>query len=111
MIIQRKFLSNLHKNLFCGCSLESPWRGDSNEQPQHRFLSRYKQYYHLIIIKYHQIRTLFLLLTGESTGRLPLGDISRICLAKGNSPDRHVLVVYFAFNSYKTGKVYSNLLY
>ena len=34
-------LSNLHKNLCCGCSLESPWRdellrGDSNEHPQHR---------------------------------------------------------------------------
>ena len=31
-------LSNLHKNLCCGCSLESPWQGDSNEHPQHRFL-------------------------------------------------------------------------
>ena len=31
-------LSNLHKNLCCGCSLESPRRGDSNEHPQHRFL-------------------------------------------------------------------------
>ena len=28
------FLSNLHKNLSCGCSLESPRRGDSNEHPQ-----------------------------------------------------------------------------
>ena len=25
------------KNLCCGCSLESPQRGDSNEHPQHRF--------------------------------------------------------------------------
>ena len=32
------FLSNLHKNLCFGCSLESPRRGDSNEYPQHRFL-------------------------------------------------------------------------
>ena len=39
MIIQRCFLSNLHKNLCCGCSLESPRRGDSNEHPQHRFLA------------------------------------------------------------------------
>ena len=31
-------LSDLHKNLCCGCSLESPRRGDSNEHPQHRFL-------------------------------------------------------------------------
>ena len=30
-------LSNLHKNLCCGCSLESPRRGDSNEHTQHRF--------------------------------------------------------------------------
>ena len=27
-----------HKNLCCGCSLELPPRGDSNEHPQHRFL-------------------------------------------------------------------------
>ena len=27
-------LSNLHKNLRCGCSLESPQQGDSNEHPQ-----------------------------------------------------------------------------
>ena len=32
------FLSNLHKNLGCGCLLESPGRSDSNEHPQHRFL-------------------------------------------------------------------------
>ena len=25
-------------DLCCGCSLESPRRGDSNEHPQHRFL-------------------------------------------------------------------------
>ena len=43
-------------------NIESPWRGDSNEHPQHRFLGRNKQNYHLIIIKYHQICTLFLLL-------------------------------------------------
>ena len=29
-------MSNLHKNLCCGCSIESPRRGDSNEHPQHR---------------------------------------------------------------------------
>ena len=27
----------LHKKLCCGCSLELPRRGDSNEHPQHRF--------------------------------------------------------------------------
>ena len=26
------------RNLCCGCSLESPRRGDSNGQPQHKFL-------------------------------------------------------------------------
>ena len=45
----------LHKNLCCGCSLESLQRGDSNEHPQHRF----EKYYLSIIIKYHQIRTLY----------------------------------------------------
>ena len=47
--------ANLPKNLCCGCSLESPRRGDSNEHPQHRFLGRNKQNYHSItsnIIKY-----------------------------------------------------------
>ena len=54
MIIQRQFLSNLHKNLCCGCSLELPRQGDSNKNPQHRFLWRNKQNYHLSsnIIKY-----------------------------------------------------------
>ena len=28
----------LHKNICCGYSLESPWRGDSNQYPQHTFL-------------------------------------------------------------------------
>ena len=32
----------LHKNLCCGCSLESPRRGDSNEHLQHRFLTFYE---------------------------------------------------------------------
>ena len=45
-------LSNLHKNLCCGCSLELPRQGDSNEHPQHGFLLRNKQNYHLIIIIY-----------------------------------------------------------
>ena len=27
----------IHKNLCCGCSLESPRQGDSNEHSQHRF--------------------------------------------------------------------------
>ena len=31
MLIERYFLSILHKNICCRCSLESPWRGDSNE--------------------------------------------------------------------------------
>ena len=38
MITEGYFLSVLHKNiLYCGYSLESPWRGDSNEQHQHTF--------------------------------------------------------------------------
>ena len=61
MIIERQFLSNLYKNLCCGCSLELPHRGDSIEHPQHRFLQRNKQNYPLIIIKYSQLRTLSLL--------------------------------------------------
>ena len=32
------FLSILHENLCCGCSLETPCRGDSNEHQKHRFL-------------------------------------------------------------------------
>ena len=27
----------LHENICCGYSLESPWRGNSNEYPQHMF--------------------------------------------------------------------------
>ena len=30
----------LHKNICCGCVLESPRRGDSNTHPQHMFLWR-----------------------------------------------------------------------
>ena len=30
-------LSGLHRDLCCGCSLESPRRGDSNERPQRGF--------------------------------------------------------------------------
>ena len=40
------------KNICCGYSLESPWRGNSNEYPQHLFLWRNKQSYPLIITKY-----------------------------------------------------------
>ena len=29
MIIEGKFCLFFHKNLCCGCSLESPWQGDS----------------------------------------------------------------------------------
>ena len=58
----RSFLSNLHKNLCCGCSLESPWWGDSNEHQQHRFLWRNKKNYPLIVINYHQICNISLLL-------------------------------------------------
>ena len=39
MIFKGKFCLFLHKNLCCGCSLESPRQGDSNEHPQHRFLA------------------------------------------------------------------------
>ena len=51
-IPQHRFLWRNHKNLCCGCSLESLREGDSNEIPQHRFIWRNKQNYHLIIIKY-----------------------------------------------------------
>ena len=37
MIDKTSFSSFLHKNVYCGCSLESLWRGYSNEHPQHRF--------------------------------------------------------------------------
>ena len=37
----RIILSVLHKNICCGYSLESPWRGDSNEYPQHVFMTKY----------------------------------------------------------------------
>ena len=40
MIIKRWFCWFPHKNLCCGCSLESPGRGDYNEHPQDRFLWR-----------------------------------------------------------------------
>ena len=38
MIIKGCFAYFFIKKLYCGCSLESPRRGDSNEHPQHRFL-------------------------------------------------------------------------
>ena len=52
MIIKWLFCLFLHKNLCCGCSLESPRRGDSNEHPQHWFLWRFDKNYVSIIIKY-----------------------------------------------------------
>ena len=61
MIIESYFLSILDKNLCCGCSLESPRQGDSNEHPQDRILWRNKQNYPLIIIKHHQIPILSVL--------------------------------------------------
>ena len=33
----------LNENICCGYSLEVPWRGTSNEYPQHMFLSRKKK--------------------------------------------------------------------
>ena len=33
MIIKGFFSTDLHKNVCCGYSLESPWRGDSNDYP------------------------------------------------------------------------------
>ena len=79
-------LSYLHKNLSCGCSLELPRRGDSNEHPQLRFLWRNKQNYHLIVIKYHQIRTLFPLLILDAD--LRCGGIILEQLSWVTSPDR-----------------------
>ena len=40
------------KNICCGCSLESPQQGDSNEHPQPMFLWRTDKNYHLFIIIY-----------------------------------------------------------
>ena len=42
----------LHKNICCGYSLELPWRGDSNEHPQHMFLWITDENYPSIIVKY-----------------------------------------------------------
>ena len=39
MIIKGQFCLFLHKNLCCGCQLESPCRGNSNEHPKHKFLA------------------------------------------------------------------------
>ena len=50
----------IHKNLCCGCSLESPRRDDSNEHPQHRFyeeISKIILIYHEILSKTHLIST------------------------------------------------------
>ena len=52
MITEGQFSSVLHKNVCCGCSLESPRQGDSNEYPQHMFLWRNKQNDPVIIPKY-----------------------------------------------------------
>ena len=51
----RIILSVLHKNICCGCSLESPRRGDSNEHPQHMFLWRKKA---KLSLNYHEIPSL-----------------------------------------------------
>ena len=39
-------------NICCGYSLEAPYRGASNEYPQHTFLWRTRENYPRIIIKY-----------------------------------------------------------
>ena len=53
MTIMGYFFLFLHKNLCCGYSLESPWRSESNEYPQHIFfLWRTDENYPLIISKY-----------------------------------------------------------
>ena len=44
------------KNLCCGCSLESPGRGDSNEHPQHRFLAHLSRRLKGELIVYRSIR-------------------------------------------------------
>ena len=50
--IDQRLLSILHTNIICGYSLEVPRQGASNEYPQLSVLWRYKQNYHLFIIKY-----------------------------------------------------------
>ena len=37
MISMGYFFLFLHKNIYCGYSLEAPYRGASNEYPQHMF--------------------------------------------------------------------------
>ena len=43
----------LHKNICCGCSLELPRRGDSNEHQQHMFFWTTIENYPLIIMNTH----------------------------------------------------------
>ena len=45
----------VHKNICCGYSLESPWRGNSNEYPQHMFFMEKKA---KVYLNYHQIPSL-----------------------------------------------------
>ena len=40
----------LHKNIYCGYSLEVPRRGTSNEYPQHMFLWSKKKSTHLVLL-------------------------------------------------------------
>ena len=47
----------IHKNIYCGCSLELPGRGDS-EHPQHRFLAHLSRRLKGELIVYRSIRRL-----------------------------------------------------
>ena len=38
LVVIKLKVSGLHRDLCCGCSLESPRQGDSNGRPQHGFL-------------------------------------------------------------------------
>ena len=63
-------LSGLHRDLCCGCSLESPRRGDSNGRPRRGFVWRDMRKYHLIVIGCHLMCALFLLLHDGTRGGL-----------------------------------------
>ena len=72
MIIKGKFCLFLHKNIYCGYSLELPrqGQGDSNEYPQHMFLWRTDENYPSIITKYKlylfNCKTMFSLIRGNT---------------------------------------------
>ena len=45
------FFLFLHKNIYCGYSLEVPSLGTSNEYPQHVFMEKYEKYWYFLVEK------------------------------------------------------------